>query len=212
MKILLNDPIALSQLHRIEMIYPLLSLNCDFFAGTELNYQLSDDLQPNYMELIDRGRIKELVIKEEDLILIQPLQQQLPFLSQFEIHSLFLAQKHDLSLLITQPILQQSADKLGIDYLNVDWVFDQIFTQQIMGIASLMLYWNKLKNNTHSYTQWSEPQCIRRFYQGTEGAALLKREKFRERDSFRLKSKPKETWSSDVYDRWRQNHQNNQRQ
>ena len=167
MKILINNSLALSKMHDLQLLHPFLFLDIEFFADPELCCHLQPETMRVYNELLMYGRIKELDYTSEEMSDIGVLCKQFPNLSRFESASLYLAQREEIGLFATNTLVRDAASGLGLAAFGYNWVFDQIHQHQIFSPMVIFNKWKDLEKLFYISTDTTMPLCVQSYYEGS---------------------------------------------
>jgi hypothetical protein len=166
MKIIINNPLALNKLHSVQLIYPLFSLDYEFFSEPELDLHLNSETKGVYDDLLHYKRIKELDYTSEEMKEVSEFQRQYSNLSRLESVSLYLAQREEAGIFATNTLVRDAAISLGIKVYGYDWFFDQLSHHQIFPPMDVFNKWKDLEKKLYASTDTTRPECVVAFYNG----------------------------------------------
>jgi len=164
MEILIINATALSKLNALQLLYPMFSLDHQFYSSAELKSHLNPETSRVYSDLVNNGLIKELNYTGDEMNDIYRLCKQFPYLSTFESISLYFAKREDAALFATHKLVRAAAAKLGIAVYGYNWVFDQFSLQNVFPPMDLFTKWKSLEKLFYSSTDSTLPDCVKLYY------------------------------------------------
>ncbi|MFZ4464566.1 MAG: hypothetical protein ACOYN5_12010 [Bacteroidales bacterium] len=168
MKIIISNPLALNKLQRLKLIYPLFSLDIEFFTDPELGCYLDSATRVIYDDLCVNKQIRLLAYTAEEMRTINAWCRCFPRLSRFEVLSLYLAKREAAGIFATQHLLREAAESIDIQILGYDWLFDYLNDQQVFHSMEIFNRWIELEKLLFSFTASTRPEFVRKFYHGRQ--------------------------------------------
>jgi hypothetical protein len=167
MKIIINNSLAITKLHDLQLFYPLLSIKAEFFASTDLIDRLKPDAAKAFNEMMNLGHIQALHYDAEELIEIRVFGKRFRNLSLFEATSLYLAHREKSGLMATHKMVRAAALSLGITVYGYDRIFDEIYSQINFHPWEAFVKWKELNERFVASTDRTDPCCVNMFCEET---------------------------------------------